>query len=334
MTDRIVELPALFPPPSDSTMRQFKHIQATAKAVDAQTPDVSLNAINAAVAPQVRAMVSSIANRMMKGRESEFFEENLKTWGLPPCAEIAYGGAFGMQSLTHHAIYIGDGMVIEVGGWSCPIRVLKKVSLSTFTNQCFGPSTLQQFEGVAHKNTAPIERVLYEGFDDQPAGDAQWLVTYDRYFRLLELLEKHEQGWDYNPLTNNCQHATSFISTGLCFSRQFQVGEGISRLVKLKREAFQGVTGCTDNTCEVRYRTKRGSYCEEAPTKSMLYGTTCPVVTPGGTRTWDYVDPGSDINTADIFKTCARSKMSYNRRPNDQSRFLPCDQGEMPEQLE
>ena len=66
-------------------------------------------------------------------------DKNVATWGLHPGTQIFYKGAFGSQLLQHHGVYVGDGLVFEVGGKWC------RSGPSKFTDQCLSVSSLGDF---------------------------------------------------------------------------------------------------------------------------------------------------------------------------------------------
>ena len=64
---------------------------------------------------------------------------NEKEWGLRPGTQIFYKGAFGLDAAQHHGVYLGYGLVCEVGGKWC------KSSKTGFLEQCLSINTLNDF---------------------------------------------------------------------------------------------------------------------------------------------------------------------------------------------
>jgi hypothetical protein len=137
--------------------------------------------------------------------------EDLKKWGMLPGQQIYYGGAFGVQDLTHHGVYVGDGVVLEVGQGP---QQCKKVARNTlgFKDQMTGLSTLTNFAKRAEKQGSPIY-ILTTPEDS----DRETIV------RRLERAQEVIGCTDYNILLTNCQHIANYITFGVRASLQSAV---------------------------------------------------------------------------------------------------------------
>ena len=60
---------------------------------------------------------------------------DFKKFGLLPGQQIAYSGGFGLDSVTHHGVYIGNGIVAEVASQSCLRKCL--LNAKNFNTLCF-----------------------------------------------------------------------------------------------------------------------------------------------------------------------------------------------------
>jgi len=134
--------------------------------------------------------------------------KDLKKWGMLPGQQLYYGGAFGRQELTHHGIYVGDGVVLEVGQGP---QQCKKVARNTlgFKDQMTGLSTLTNFARRAEKQGSPIYILSTPEDDDR-----------DTIIRRLERAEEVIGCTDYNILWTNCQHIANYITFGVRESLQ------------------------------------------------------------------------------------------------------------------
>jgi hypothetical protein len=213
-----------------------------------------------------------------------------KNYGLLPGQQIYYGGAFKVQSLTHHGIYVGDGYVVEVG--QGPVTECgTRGSLIAFKEQTVGFSTLANFQERAEKQGSSVMLVMTDE-DDEP------LVIGERLQRTKASLGNH----DYNILFGNCQHTANYITYGEYFSEQSEmIGSyatnfstlfisaltlANSVMIKINKDANNGQGGlekssnpnCMKGTCIQRqitdddcicmsevYRGLRGRYCYVNP---------------------------------------------------------------------
>ena len=129
-------------------------------------------------------------------------------WGIIPGQQIYYGGAFGVSTLTHHGIYIGDGLVFEVGQGP---KLCKKDgrNILKFKDQMAGLSTLEDFAQRAIKLGSDI--VVLQTPRDQ---------HYTSVTRRLRRAEEIAGCWDYNIIQHNCQAAANYVSFGVYNSEQ------------------------------------------------------------------------------------------------------------------
>lgn len=153
---------------------------------------------------------------------------DFKNWGLLPGQQLYYGGAFGVQGLTHHAIYLGDGVVLEVGSGpkACKTSVDRN-NLLSFKNQMVGLSTIPDFVRRAVKNKSPVHIV-------STPQDADLETVSRRLSRAREVVGC----WDYNAITNNCESVANYISFGVRQSKQSEMIVQIARLITIGSAAL------------------------------------------------------------------------------------------------
>lgn len=220
--------------------------------------------------------------------------KDFENYGFLPGQQIAYGGAFKISSLTHHAIYVGEGYVAEVTS-DC-------IRFSTdFRDQCFNLQTLADFKRRADANNSPIYLVKFKNINDFSSA-----VIRRRIGRLQDLIIKTGGRWRYGPLLQNCQHAATFISTGVNESPQSQsiIRAAILVAIDIARRAMSGrgalkktKRGCSRGTCMRRILTDLGCVCETRPKRSYYVGKKYCYVNPklckkgqrDGEDMWDYV---------------------------------------------
>ena len=116
---------------------------------------------------------------------------NVKKWGVRPGTQIFYRGAFGTQMLEHHGVYIGYGIVCEVGGKWCKTG---QFANGDFRKQCLSFNTLNNF---ALRGNGVVYEVKYDHIDLDDLG-----VLREQLKRAIQLT-KHSD-WNYNPFTHNC----------------------------------------------------------------------------------------------------------------------------------
>ena len=230
-----------------------------------------------------------------------YVQEQKDIYGLYPGQEIARPGGFGSERVHHHGIYLGEGLVAEVAAIMCPIY-LKKVSLlwqvknkfiGKLTNQCFGLTSLREFHEVGLRNGFDFLLVKYEGMDDSNIN-----VIRNRLDRLQKMIEKSFSGYPYNPFTNNCQHASSEIASGVCAAHQIPWDKGVpSTKHPVDREPTFDEEECGgESECAYRIQTQRGCVCTGDVMRS-LRGKYCHVdpscseaQTDSSGQAWDWVN--------------------------------------------
>lgn len=154
---------------------------------------------------------------------------DFQNWGLVPGQQLFYGGAFGIPDLTHHAIYVGDGVVLEVGSGPLACKRVRRAMLS-FKDQMVGLSTLVNFAERAVKQRSEVN-VVVTPEDNDPA------VAADRLRRAASVLGC----WDYDAVANNCQSAANYISFGIRATAQGDAVLRTARVVVLTAVALAGL---------------------------------------------------------------------------------------------
>lgn len=181
--------------PTLDTVAEIKAIREMVQFSTHENPDLEAS-------PRIIALVL---------RLRELFVRNPRTFrqdqpnGLSPMEAIYTTGAFGTTA-EHHGIYIGYGVVLEVSAETCASNLRPHRGYAPNLKQCFGVSRLRNFGTAVGAGQKPVFTIL--------SADTGNAAIIDRFDRALELLREYDQGWDYNILTHNCQHATNMVVTG------------------------------------------------------------------------------------------------------------------------
>lgn len=205
----VVAAPEVFPPPSHDVQPMLSEIYARIHVGNSKLADLTEESH-----PLVTQMFRVVLAKF-QADPAGYLRHELSRYGLAPGQELARPGGFGMESVYHHGIYMGDGLVAEVGALTCPIYVKKLMAPWRMNQQCFGLSTVREFDEVAVNSGFQLKRVQYDGMDDYDLD-----VIRARLERLGRIFQAHSRGWQYNPFVNNCQHASSSVAAGVCASRQ------------------------------------------------------------------------------------------------------------------
>jgi hypothetical protein len=207
--------------------------------------------------------------------------EDFKKFGLLPGQQIAYGGGFGIKLLTHHGIYIGNGIVAEVASQSCLRNSLYKSK--NFNTLCFGLSTMADFAKRAEQKDSPVILFRHKGYDDSDSN-----VIKDRLRRVKEIVTSEGNEWRQWILTHNCESAANYVSYGKMETKQGQVtfitiliaaalNGGLGGVARGYYNKSKSNDKCMEGTCMDRFVTTNGCVCESAPKYSMRYGKYCYV---------------------------------------------------------
>lgn len=136
-------------------------------------------------------------------------------WVLRPMTQIYVKGAFNSEEVQHHGVFIGYNIVLEVAAETCTTVVRGATSFADKLNSCLGVSMFSNF-GAHHADATQKKRTIYTlnprargtlAFDEKA-------YVENAFARSIALLEENSQGWSYNLLTKNCQHAANCVTTG------------------------------------------------------------------------------------------------------------------------
>ena len=218
---------------------------------------------------------------------TSFLKSNdFKKFGLLPGQQIAYAGGFGLKAVTHHGIYIGNGIVAEVASQSCLRKCL--LNAANFNTLCFGLSTMTDFAKRANSKGFPVLLFQHKGYND-----AKPSLIRERLRRVKEIVSSSGNHWRQWVLTHNCESAANYVSYGKMETKQGQVNsltiviayamnKGLGGLAR----GFHNNTGvvtkssnknCKSGTCMDRDITSTGCVCESGAQTSMMYGKYCYV---------------------------------------------------------
>ena len=198
--------------------------------------------------------------------------KDFSNYGLIPGQQIAYGGGFGLASLTHHGIYIGEGLVYELA----PSTEDKS---NRFMNRiAIGVSPIEDFADRAESKGSPVFLVNIDGGKN----DDQKKKIEERLGRLEETMSRglSQHQW---VVYNNCQSLANFISYGKHETQQGQkAGNTVLALAAVSFYRFRGrgdasTSNLYASDCVKKYLTTQDCVCKSAPT--------------GFGRNYCYVDP-------------------------------------------
>lgn len=250
-------------------------------------------------------LILGIVNRIIQTLKAHgstkarrFMENNMYAYGLFPGTQVAYRSTpWGY----HHGVFIGEGLVVEVGAPSCLFRLVKGMP----KEQCLGMTTLKNFitDGANKKYARDIFRVKHGTAVDDDNDPA---VAAEKLMRLRDLMLETGGAWNYRYLSSNCEHAACKITRDRFESDQvndFFGYETDSTYVPFERDVRgrPGTSDGCDDACYAREATEKDCFCADEPHKT-LEGWAPKFMTPGKAwcdvdtkcaakigRDWDYV---------------------------------------------
>lgn len=221
----------------------------------------------------IQDKINQFSGKKMKAGSFETLPD-FKKYGLIPGQHIYYFGAFtgwvtGKYSFaTHHFIYIYNGIIAEVGtesvkdckteGWTMkglldPRNYYKKKM------SYFGLSTLSASVKWARDNYGQTDMYVYNYTNDNDKS-----VISARMGRAITLIGK----WSYSLLllSNNCENAANFISSGNSISSQAELGarlfKGGLAMIERNLKLRSDIPDCSDRRVYAeRYLSKKGNPC-------------------------------------------------------------------------
>ena len=211
--------------------------------------------------PFITSLIESSDTTLQK--VSDF---NLREWGLRPGTQIFYKGAFGLDVAQHHGVYLGYGLLCEVGGKWCK-------SISTgFMEQCWSINTLNDF---VIRGQGKIYKVVYDHIDlSNPE------TLRNQMARALQMSDK--QDWNYSIFTNNCQHWSSYVAKG---EREItQLCDLRARNKRVEEVRLVHSAACSDKRCKVMATTVVGEGCVSGISQG-LRGKDCYI----NDKEWNWV---------------------------------------------
>lgn len=134
------------------------------------------------------------------------------TLGIRPGTHIYYNGMKGIKILSHHGVYVGDGLVVDVG--SMPDTCSHKPARAANAKSMKLPHPFKA-QGIGLTNLAEFAS----------RGQDVYMMRYRKSRRAAEVLDELEKtvGPQAYALTNNnCEHFATEIVTGVKVSHQIQ----------------------------------------------------------------------------------------------------------------
>lgn len=136
--------------------------------------------------------------------------EDFKKWGLLPGQPIFYRGAFGTQYLSHYGVYVGKGIVAEVGmgpGACGKALEMKSSLIAKQKAQSTGLNTLEDFVTRGRGGPSGREEIIFISSPD----DAKKETAIERLKRIPNFIGE----MSYNALTNNCEGFANAVAFGM-----------------------------------------------------------------------------------------------------------------------
>ena len=222
----------------------------------------------------IQDKLNQFSGKKIKGGNFKTLPD-FKKYGLLPGQHIYYFGAFTgwftgkkYSFATHHFIYVYNGIIAEVGTQS-----VKDCKPEEWTNKdlfdprnyykkkmnYFGLSTLTSSVKWARDNYGQTDMYVYNYTNDNDKS-----VVTARLGRTIALIGR----WSYSLflLSNNCENAANFISSGNSISSQTEVGarlfNGGLAMIERNLKLRSDIPECSDRRVYIeRYLSKHGNPC-------------------------------------------------------------------------
>lgn len=182
--------PALDPDFDFDTAKEIIGIKKLVRTTHAENPDLEAS-------PRIIGLIERLKGLFEKSPSMYRKEQPV---GLKPMQPIYSTGAFNTTA-RHYGIYVGYGVVLEVSAETCASN-LRERPRSHFLRQCFGVTRLRKFGASVVAGQQQYYRELADDSYDE---------VVRRFDRAIDLLKDHSEGWDYDILRHNCQHATNKV---------------------------------------------------------------------------------------------------------------------------
>lgn len=187
------------------------------KAMTSQQEPAPLTAVERRAIDAMRVQAQSVFDELQQANAFDTPDVRVTTKDgvqidLTPGDQIFRRGAFGVRALEHHGVYIGRGLVIEVGGGGLPAvsgvdATLCALDLkSSPARGVVGLSPLDEF----NQRNAELVKIEYRPRDRLPRDET---VRH-----AIALLGR----WNYKLQRSNCEHFATYVTTGKWDSRQMQ----------------------------------------------------------------------------------------------------------------
>lgn len=143
-------------------------------------------------------------------------KKDYKKYGLVPCQQIRRKAINGIL-VNHYGLYLFGGIMCEMG--TGPTKCQRDIKMFGSTT-IIGLNTLEEFDTVNKytKKKHPVYKVETKMDSEYATLINQNVVTKEKYDLILVQLNKILEklgNWDFNVITNNCQHFTNDVSFGL-----------------------------------------------------------------------------------------------------------------------
>ena len=187
---------------------------------------------------------------------------NRQVWGISPGTQILHRNGFiSGSSIQHHGVYIGFGLIAEIGapGVKCKKTYHKTRSnwwaLGVQKSACLG---IQFLDDIVMRGEGTIYRVVYPRRVIDLNSPAQ---VRDIWRRIIHAIETSEE-WEYNIFFHQCQHWASLAAIGRSEHTQWQCMFN-PRERRIERIDIPQAPACrkpdgTNIPCRTYYHTNRG----------------------------------------------------------------------------
>jgi len=192
---------------------------------------------------------------LMKFNDKELLKYkkyNLDTWGVIPGQTLSVpAGILTKEKDEHHVLYLGCGLIIEIGSgldahlnkWCFSSSESGYKTYNLYT--CVGINTLEHLLLRSNNN---LKKVDYTNFNLQDDFPSKIRNIYQMVLRILDVNNKEEVQWPYNPYSANCQHFVTYLTFGeKKFTQKSNVYNYVTNSCSRTKRQFISGKDCVSN---------------------------------------------------------------------------------------